>query len=179
MVLKHITGTEIPKSGKKKVKLPTWIKAIPKGSHGSGDLQKRLWTLVSHYCRIRDWYQYRVCVATGVTIPHWSEGDAGHFISYSICNGMFKFDIWNVHLQSKSSNGWGGQQTGHDFGEELKRRYGDAFLDELKAENRAHVGEKLSNDLIINEMEEIIELFKSLPETPEYIKRVWLLKEGQ
>ena len=29
-------GTKKPKSGSKKKTLPTWIKAIPEGSHGSG-----------------------------------------------------------------------------------------------------------------------------------------------
>ena len=184
MPSKQPTTTKKEKSSlkKKKQHSTSWVKAIPHNtkSHGSGTLQKKLWKLVSDYTRIRDWYTYDGrCVATGTYIEHWSLSDPGHYISYSVCNGLFKFDIWNVHLQSKSSNGWGGQAIGHDFGEELKRRYGDTFLDELKAENRAHIGEKLSNDLIIKEMEEIIELFESLPETPEYIKRVWMIKEGQ
>lgn len=154
-------------------KVPKWVRSIPQAQgHGSGELQKRLWRLVSDYCRIRDWYQYKRCVATNDYIMNWKESDAGHFISYSICNGMFKFDIWNVHMQSKRSNAWGGQSLGHSFGEELKRRYGESIIDELKAENRKHVGEKVDNELVVQEMIDILELMKSLPEQPEYFERV-------
>lgn len=161
------------------MKIPNWVKSIPKSnSHGSGDLQQRLWRLVSDYTRIRDWYQYnKRCTATGIYIAHWSEGNAGHYIPYSTCHGMFKFDIWNVHLQSASSNAWGGMADGYTFGEELKRRYGDTFLDELKLENRNHIGEKLSTDLIVQEMSEILELFKTLPEQPDYYNRVMNKKD--
>lgn len=56
-----------------------WIKAIPPStSHGTGTLQKRLWRLVSDFVRIRDWYKYGTCVATGVKIENWRSGDAGH-----------------------------------------------------------------------------------------------------
>lgn len=156
-------------------KIPKWVSSIPHNpkSHGTGNLQKKLWKLVSDYTRIRDWYQYGGrCVATGKYIEHWSMGDPGHYLSYSICNGMFKFDIWNVHLQSKSSNGWGGMADGHAFGEELKRRYGDDFLEELKLENRNHVNEKVENFLVVQEMLDILELMKSLPEQPEYFEKV-------
>ncbi len=117
--------------------LPAWIKAIPEGLHGSGTLQKRLWRLASDTARIRDWYKYDGrCVATGVMIPHWKQGDAGHWKSFSVCRGLFKFDTANIHLQSKASNGWGGQEIGHSFGEELKRRYGDDFLEVLVTLNQ-------------------------------------------
>lgn len=154
-------------------KIPKWVKSIPKGSHGSGDLQKRLWKLVSDYVRIRDWYAYnKRCVATGEYIPTWKDGQAGHFISYSICNSMFRFDIWNIHLQSAKSNAWGGQSIGHAFGEELKRRYGEDFLEELKAENRSWLGKKVENYLVVEEIIAILHLMKSLPERPEYFDRV-------
>lgn len=155
-------------------KEPKWVKSIPKSTtHGSGDLQKRLWRVVSDYVRIRDWYQFGGrCVATGEYILRWTEGDAGHYISYSKCNGMFKFDIWNVHLQSKSSNGWGGMAIGHSFGEELKRRHGETFLDELKEENKRHINEKVDNEIVLQEIIDIIQLMSSLPEQPEYYNRV-------
>ena len=154
-------------------KEPKWVKSIPQApGHGSGELQKRLWRLVSDYTRIRDWYQYKRCVATGDYIPHWKESDAGHFRSYSICNGMFKFDIWNVHMQSKKSNAWGGQSIGYYFGEELKRRYGETFLQELEEENMKHINEKVENFSVVEEMLAILELMKSLPETPDYFDRV-------
>lgn len=85
---------------------------------------------------------------------------------------MFKFDIWNVHMQSKRSNAWGGQSIGYYFGEELKRRYGETFLQELEEENRKHVNEKVDNEKVVQEMLAILELMKSLPEQPDYYERV-------
>ena len=159
------------------MKTPKWVSAIPQSQgHGSGILQKKLWRLVSDYTRIRDWYLYNgKCVATNDYISSWKEGNAGHYFSYSICNGMFKFDIWNVHLQSARSNAWGGQSIGYSFGEELKRRYGDTFLLELEHENRSHISEKCTTELIIQEMLDILELFKTLPEQPDYFDRVMKL----
>jgi len=156
-------------------KVPKWISAIPHNpkSHGTGNLQKKLWKLCSDYTRIRDWYDYNGrCVATGKYIEHWSMGDPGHYLSYSICNSMFKFDIWNIHLQSKSSNGWGGMADGYSFGEELKRRYGEEFLEELRKENMSWMGKKVDNQMIVNEMIEILDLMASLPEKPDYYEKV-------
>ena len=154
-------------------KEPKWVKSIPKGSHGSGDLQKRLWKLVSDYTRIRDWHQYGGrCVATGEYIQEWKLGQGGHYIHYTKCNGIFKFDIWNVHMQSAISNKLSSQVDGHAFGEELKKRYGEGFLDELKLENRSHINEKVENSLVVNEILDILELMKSLPEQPEYFSKV-------
>lgn len=156
-------------------KVPKWVKSIPynKKSHGTGDLQKRLWTVVSSYARIRDWYQYnKRCVATGEYIPTWQQGNAGHYYSYSICNSMFKFDIWNIHLQSAKSNAWGGQSIGYAFGEELKRRYGDDFLEELRKENMSWISKKVDNELVVKEILDILQLMKSLPEQPEYFEKV-------
>lgn len=156
-------------------KVPAWVKSIPfnKKSHGTGDLQKRLWTLVSAYTRIRDWHQYGGrCVATGEYISDWREGNGGHYYSYSICHSMFKFDIWNVHLQSARSNAWGGQSIGHSFGEELKRRYGDDFLEELRRENQSWMGKKVDNEMVVNEILDILDLMKSLPEQPDYFDKV-------
>lgn len=155
-------------------KVPKWVKSIPKSTaHGSGELQQRLWRVCSDYVRLRDWYQYHGrCVATGEYIPTWQQGNAGHYYSYSICNSMFKFDIWNIHLQSATSNAWGGQSIGHAFGEELKRRYGDDFLEELRKENQSWIGKKVDNELVINEILDILDLMKSLPEKPEYFDKV-------
>lgn len=158
-------------------KIPKWVKSIPKSKgHGSGDLQQRLWRIVSDYVRLRDFYTYKKCVATGQYIQDWRDTDAGHFRPYSTCNGMFKFDIWNIHAQSKKSNAWGGMKDGYYFGEELKRRYGEGFLEELEQENRNHVNEKVENYLVVKEMEDILDLFESLPEKPDYYERVQKLR---
>lgn len=159
--------------------IPKWVKAIPpSNSHGSGDLQKRLWRVVSDYVRIRDWYAYKgLCVATGAYIRHWSEGDAGHWKSYAVCNGLFKFAPINIHLQSKSSNGWGGQEIGHSFGENLKQRYGDEILREINAANMRH-SLKFTTQEILLLLERTIEEQGKLPEQPNYYPRVvTLLKQ--
>lgn len=159
-------------------KLPKWVKSIPESqSHGSGTLQKRLWRLVSDFVRIRDWYTYNgQCIATGSKIRHWSEGDAGHWKSYSVCRGMFKFAPINIHLQSKSSNGWGGQEIGHTFGENLKRRYHSEILEEIQATNNRHPL-KFTNEVIILMMQETLKEMGKLPEQPTYYKRGVFLME--
>lgn len=159
----------------KKVKSSTfapWVKAVPEStSHGSGSLQKRLWRLTSDYVRIRDWYKYGTCVATGAKIRHWSEGDAGHWKSYSVCRGLFKFETTNIHLQSKTSNGWGGQEIGHQFGETLKQRYGEKILDDLTVLNQMH-DLKVSSQQLTERMKMRLEQLGELPEQPEYYARV-------
>lgn len=158
-----------------------WIKAIPESSaHGSGTYEKRLWRLVSDFVRIRDWYKYGGrCVATGVYIPNWKEGQAGHYKSYNVCDGMFKFDEMNIHLQSASSNGWGGQEVGFGFGKELIRRYGKGYLEKINNENRKHVSEKRSKDVVIKKMIDILCKMESLEEKPEYYSRVISLMKDE
>lgn len=163
-----------PTPWKKKPKgLPAWVRAIPAtGSHGSGMLQKRAWRLTSDYVRIRDYYAYNAsCVATGARIGHWTEGDAGHYKSWSVCRGMFKFDPRNIHLQSKSSNGWGGQEVGYKFGVTLKQRYEEDYLEELESINKA-TPIKFTTQDILGHMINIITLLSKLPEQPAYYKRV-------
>lgn len=154
-------------------KLPSWIKAIPESqAHGSGTLQKRLWRVTSDYVRIRDWYQFDSSdIVTGKKIRHWTEGDAGHWKSYSVCRGMFKFDPANIHLQSKISNAWGGQEIGHMFGENLKRRYGDTYLQELTAINNSH-SLKFTDGEISGQILKVISMMEYLPEQPDYYKLI-------
>lgn len=156
-------------------KLPAWIRAIPESqSHGSGTLQKRLWRVTSDFVRIRDWYRFSGhCVATGAYIPHWSQGDAGHWKSYSVCNGLFKFETLNIHLQSKSSNGWGGQEVGHNFAEELKRRWGPDILDVINDANKSHASKlKFTTEEVLARIQLTLEGMEILQEQPDYYARV-------
>lgn len=155
------------------MKLEKWIKAIPESqAHGSGTLQKRLWRLVSDYVRIRDWYKYGgKCVATGEHIGHWREGNAGHYKSYSVCNGMFKFDESNVHLQTARSNSWGGMEIGHAFAEELNKRYENAVW-KIEANNNLHRGEKPTDTKVKEKMRDILVKIGELKEKPPYYQRV-------
>ena len=154
-----------------------WIKAVPQSSgHGSGTLQKRLWRLTSDYVRLRDWHKYgKRCVATGTLIERWQDGNAGHYLSYSVCRGMYKFYEGNIHLQSASSNSWGGMDIGYSFGEELKRRGIDP--DVLRKDNfRTEL--KINDSMVIEKMKEILSKMKDLPEKPEYYARVISLLES-
>lgn len=151
--------------------IPKWIKAIPiSQAHGSGILQKKLWKMTSDLVRIRDWYKYRTCVATGRRIERWQDGQAGHFRSYSKCNALYKFDIRNIHMQSYSSNAWGDFDDWKAYEQELERRGVDikGFLkDNLKA-----TGSQLTNTMVIEQMEVILKLMANLHEQPDYYDRV-------
>lgn len=147
------------------------VKAIPEGSHGSGTLHKRLWRLVSDYVRIRDWYKYRTCVATGVPIARWQDGDAGHFRPWTVCNGMFKFDERNIFLQSKRSNGFGEYDDWINFEAEVIRRTGMG-KEELDNLNLTFQGTTINDSKVIQKMLEIIGKMAELPEKPEYYYRV-------
>ncbi len=152
------------------MKLPKWIKSIPESkAHGSGTYQKRLWRLVSDYVRIHDWYKYHKCIATGRYIDHWKDGQAGHFISYSKCNGIFKFDIDNIFLQSAYSNAWGDYDDWLEFEKQIKLRGIDT--DKLRTRNR-DTGLKMSVSEIQDKMLDILNKMKDLKEQPEYYKRV-------
>lgn len=170
-------GSKLTNKGLKKRKAPTmpsWVKAIPESqAHGSGTLQKRLWRLTSDYVRIRDWYKYGVCVATGKRINHWTEGQAGHFKAYSKCNGIYKFDRRNIHLQAAQSNSWGDYEDWKLFEAEIYRR--GVNLDEFITENNLNLGTKLDNLDVIAEMRIILREMDSLPEKPSYYKRVMSL----
>lgn len=147
-----------------------WVKAIPEGSHGSGTLQKRLWRLVSDFVRIRDWCKYKRCVATGKLIKRWQDGDAGHFRSWSKCNGMMKFDENNIFLQSKQSNGFGDKEDWDAFEYEMIRRGYDP--EGFRIENIKHSMEQITISKIEEKMKDIIGKMAELPDKPEYYYRV-------
>lgn len=175
--------TFVPNHKTKKVKktksLPKWILAIPISTgHGSGKLQKKLWRLTSDFVRIRDWHKYgKRCVATGTLIERWKDGDAGHYKSYSVCNGMFKFDEMNIHMQSPRSNAWGGMEIGHNFAEELCRRYGENAVWGIECDNRLYARTTINDSLVIDKMKDILSKMKDLPEKPAYYARAIELLE--
>jgi len=169
----------IPKgSTKPRTVIFKWVKAIPKGSHGSGDLQKRLWRLTSDFVRIRDWTNYTVSVSTGLYIENWRDGDAGHYKPYSTCNGIFKFDEINIHLQDKKSNGFGGADDGYKFGDTLKVRYGPNILNTIEVRNR-ETPNTLKTTQILEKMEYYILSMGNFYERPDYYDRVMELRQMQ
>lgn len=151
-------------------KIPKWVKSIPESnSHGSGTYQKRLWRLVSDYVRISDWYKYKRCVATNRPIERWQDGQAGHFISYSKCNGIFKFDVDNIFLQSAYSNAWGDYDDWLAFEEEITTRGVDIV--KLRAKNR-DTSLKFSDTEVIELMKDTLKKMEELEDKPSYYDRV-------
>lgn len=173
--IKKRAQRQIGTKKKKSEGVPSWIRAIPEGSHGSGTYQKRLWKLVSDYVRIRDWYKYGTCAATGKRIEHWSEGHGGHLKPYTGCYGLFKFDVRNIHLQHGNSNKFGNFDTFRDMEKEVRRRGYD--FDAFERENEQARGCSLRNPEVVEEMERVLTLMQDLPERPQYFERVMMLRE--
>lgn len=158
--------------------LPSWLKAIPESqSHGSGTYQKRLWKLTSDYVRIRDFYAYGCCVATGKRFDRWQDSHAGHLKPYSKCNALFKFDIRNIHAQHGNSNKWGNYDTFKDF-EQVVRNRGYDF-DTFLEENRQAEGASLRDTEVLEEIKKRLILMKDLPEKPDYFDRAYTLLTGK
>lgn len=166
-----------PKATKPRIKankpqLEAWIKAIPESqSHGSGTLQKRLWRLTSDFVRIRDWYRFDGrCIATGVKIGHWSEGQAGHFKAYSVCRGIYKFCTDNIHLQSEVSNKWNNSDTWFNFAAEMERRWGytKVSIDQCNLDTDL---KSLGVENVKEKMRDTLKRMADLPEQPEYFGR--------
>lgn len=160
---------------------PAWIKAIPRGLHGSGHLQKRLWRLTSDYCRIRDSYRWDGrCIATGMTIYHWNNGQAGHYRGYTTCNGMFKFDPMNIHLQTAQSNSWPTSRTWEVFAANLRSRYGEDYIEKIDKANEYHAANiRITTERVMQDIERKIEMIRRLPEKPPYWTRLATLRSKE
>lgn len=126
---------------------PKWFKAIKPGAHGQTPAQKRLWRVVSEYVRKRDYELYGGCVSCGVKFERWEDGQAGHWLPYSLCNSFYKFDpTFNISLQCAACNTSlyrSGAHVGHAMGEELKRRFGENVLELIKEDNLRFKGKKM------------------------------------
>lgn len=149
---------------------PRWTKSIPKGSHGSTDMQKRLWKITSDYVRIKDWYKYKgKCVSCDRVINHWQEGQAAHFRSYGQSNSWSKFDTTNIALSCPHCNHIDDSYIGHKFGEELKRRNGNKVIERIDKLNNENRGKKMHDWEIEKDILALIDLIEQLPEQPDYI----------
>lgn len=166
------------KSGKRTNGIPNWLKCVPEGRHGSGTLQKRLWRLTSDYCRIRDFLKYGTCVATHKVLRDWNDGQAGHYRSYTACNGMYKFSPQNIHLQTAQSNSWPDSKTWETFNVVLRQRYGDTIIDDIDRTNR-NTPLKITTELVMADIEKKIQLISELPTKPPYWNRLIALKPTQ
>lgn len=125
-------------------------------------IKDRAWAILSDYVRMRDFILYGTCVATGVKISHWRDGDAGHFYCMGGHGALSGFDHLNVHLQSKHSNHMSSFADGAPFERELVRRYGEWVIEHLKKEVNTTV--KADDLFFVQKIIEIHKLFISLKE---------------
>ena len=181
---------KVPKGNKKRLErknkptktistpIPKWIQAIPENkSHGSGTYQKRLWKLTSDYVRIRDFYKYGRCVATGEHFSEWKGANvqAGHLKNYATCNGLYKFDVRNIHAQSSRSNRFPTYDDHINFRKEVARRGYDWDL--FEKESNANNGARIYDSEVIEQIEKVLISMKDLPEQPDYYERAINLLE--
>src|SRR3990167_9509270 len=100
-------------------------------------LKDKAWDVVSKFTRQRDCDEngYGNCVTCGKWI-HWTEGDAGHFLSGRM-NGIL-FDVRGIHLQCKPCNGgfrnqkYSKDEVAENYEKYMLKRYGQAIIDDLK-----------------------------------------------
>lgn len=153
-----------------KENIPYFGKIGLKGRYSG--VKAKSWSILSDYVRMRDFIKYGRCVATKVKIMYWRDGDAGHFTSMAGHGVESGFDPMNIHLQSKSSNGWGGNADGHAFGIELDRRYGSGTAEKLR-QTRPLV--KDDDWYHLRKIEEIMGKFQALKkEHPDFDYPVYL-----
>lgn len=166
-----------------KAEVPKWLKAIPESSaHGSGTYEKRLWRITSDYVRIRDAYKWKYTV-DGKYILNWRETHAGHYISYTLCNNLFKFHPMNIHAQGAKSNLLSSAHEGKMYADELVRRYGKGYLKKIDKENQSnklyyYSSKGVHDDDVITMIKDRLDDFKELEEMPDYVKRAISLLES-
>ena len=94
--------------------------------------KKYIWEkYVSPYIRQRDanFSGYCRCISCNKVRP-WKEMDAGHFIRKSKGNSVYFLED-NIHAQCTDCNRFGSMETGHQYGENLKKKIGEKRFKEL------------------------------------------------
>ena len=151
---------------------PALVKKIPLGSHGSGKYQKKLWRVVSDTVRIRDYYEYGVCISCGKPFSHWNESQAGHYKSYNGCRGFSKWDMKNIFAQCAYCNSFRDPNpTGAMFKDNIIRLYGEKRLEYIASFDKLPV-EPISDYDVVQVMASLIKDMKDLPEKPDYYYEV-------
>lgn len=145
-----------------------WIKKIPVGSHGSTIFQKKLWKVTSDTVRIRDWYEYKICIACDRNAPNWQYLQAGHYKAFSVCRGYSKFDTKNIFGECGICNtGFNGNETGTKFKEGILKRYGQGRIDYIDMLQK-YPSEKMDDFKCCLLIKEVLKEMKNLPEQPDY-----------
>ena len=77
----------------------------------------------------------------------------------------------NIHLQSKSSNGWGGFDQGAKYAATLAQRYGPSAVELIETENRL-MPLKFTTAEILEMMRFYLDAMNYWDEQPDYLGRV-------
>ena len=94
----------------------------------------KLWRAFSIFIRLRDADKngYCRCITSGKVV-HWSECDAGHFISRR--HMATKYDEQNVHAQARGDNRFrSGEQL--LYAKAIDKKYGKGTADRILARSR-------------------------------------------
>lgn len=94
----------------------------------------KLWRIFSTYIRLRDADEngYITCITSGRRV-HWTEADAGHFISRR--HLATKFDEQNVNAQSRHDNRFAAGKQ-YEYGLAIDRKYGKGTAEKLLLKSR-------------------------------------------
>lgn len=130
----------------------------PKKIKSISQLKKKAWKVVSLFVRKRDSNEqgYGHCCTCGRLI-HYTQGDAGHFLSGRM-NGIL-FDVRGIHLQCKPCNGgFRNQKFSRDdvainYRAFMKVNYGEDVIKDLERLQRTVKQWK------VGELEEIIKKY--------------------
>lgn len=134
----------LPKVKKPPYKVPKWFSRLPTGSHGSTPSQKKAWKVVSDYVRERDWNESKYCRdGCGTFIENWKDADCGHFKSWSVCHGLFKYELKNLALQASNCNRRSDGVVGYGLANYLIHKYGSDHLEWIERENEKYRGKKI------------------------------------
>ena len=107
------------------------LKALTRTPKGERSKAKaKAWTQFSRFIRLRDSDEYgRAKCITCPAVKHWSEMDAGHFITRAKESTLF--DERNVNCQCKNCNRFqGGKFFEHE--QAIERKFGKGTVDALK-----------------------------------------------
>ena len=126
---KGVKSKKAPSVRKGQYVAPKWFKAIKPGAHGKTPHQKKLWRVVSETYRKEDWTNYGPnCPCCGTYLESWKDGQLGHWLRYSLCNGWFKYERMNLALICSGCNMSDDAITLNKLGETLKFRHGEDVL---------------------------------------------------
>lgn len=164
---------------------PKWTGCIPQGSHGSSIIQKKYWKVVSDFVRIRDFYDYGICISCPRKFLSWEESQAGHYKAWASCRGYSKWFVDNCFGQCSICNSSGSSSfvstkdvnvIGGNFKDNIRKRYGAKrikFIESLDS----YPTEKLEDYEIVDKIKKVILDMSTLKAKPDYYEKIINHKE--